>query len=393
LNGLPSYIGPAALGLKMGVFLPGSDLVGDIVERAKDCARDGLMDDGDVLCITESVVARVQDNFVTTDEVAEEVKRALGVRAGSTVGVLFPIVSRNRFSLVLEGIAKAVPGGQVIVQLSYPRDEVGNQTINPKHLEKLNLKEDYISSEDLDGCAFVHPVTKVDYVAYYKQIIRDEGATPTVYFSNKATRIAEFKPDGIVVAEVHDRKETKVQLDEVFANSVTLQELCTSGHGWSEWGLLGSNKSAGNRLKLAPRDGDRIVRDIQEKIKEATGKQIEVIIYGDGAYKDPTTGIYELADPQPVFAATCGLQNRMRTGLKYKYLADILHLEGKNEAEIEAVIESKRGDMQPDDSAESEGTTPRQLTDVLASLADLVSGSADAGTPVVLIKGLTSSTK
>jgi F420-0:gamma-glutamyl ligase len=389
LNRLPSYIGPAALGLKMGVFVPGSDLVGDIVERAKDCARDGLIDDGDVLCITESVVARVQDNFVTTDDVAQEIRRALGVKAGSTVGVLFPIVSRNRFSLILEGIAKAVPGGQVIVQLSYPRDEVGNQTINPRYLEKLDLVEDYIPSEGLDAGAFVHPVTKVDYVAYYQQIIEDEGATPRIYFSNKATRIAQFNPDGIVVADVHDRQETKAKLEQVFANAVTLQELCSSGRSWSEWGLLGSNKSAGNRLKLAPRDGDKIVRDIQARIKEATGKQIEVIIYGDGAYKDPTTGIYELADPQTVFAATSGLQNRMRTGLKYKYLADVLHFEGKNEAEIEAVIESKRGDVLPDDSMESEGTTPRQLTDVLASLADLVSGSADAGTPVVLIKGLT----
>jgi len=369
--------------------VPGSDLVGDIVERAKDCARDGLIDDGDVLCITESVVARVQDNFVTTDDVAQEIRRALGVKAGSTVGVLFPIVSRNRFSLILEGIAKAVPGGQVIVQLSYPRDEVGNQTINPRYLEKLDLVEDYIPSEGLDAGAFVHPVTKVDYVAYYQQIIEDEGATPRIYFSNKATRIAQFNPDGIVVADVHDRQETKAKLEQVFANAVTLQELCSSGRSWSEWGLLGSNKSAGNRLKLAPRDGDKIVRDIQARIKEATGKQIEVIIYGDGAYKDPTTGIYELADPQTVFAATSGLQNRMRTGLKYKYLADILHFEGKNEAEIEAVIESKRGDVLPDDSMESEGTTPRQLTDVLASLADLVSGSADAGTPVVLIKGLT----
>lgn len=383
---LPDYIGPCAFGLKMGVFLPGSDLIGDIVQRAVACHEDGLLADGDVLCITESVVARVQNNFVSTAEVARQIRQKTGVSAHGSIGVLFPIVSRNRFGPILEGIAKAVPQGRVCVQLSYPTDEVGNQTLDYDFVESLDASQDYISLANLGGKPFLHPITGVDYVAYYQKIIGDEGAEAELYFSNDPKRIVGAGPDVIIAAEIHNRERTRSRLGKTTACCITLQEICNTGSSWSEWGLLGSNMSANHQIKLAPRDGDAFVNAVQTQVHNSTGKRVQVLIYGDGAYKDPSTGIYELADPQTVFAATEGLLDRKRDGVKYKFLADVLYAEGKSEEEIEATIATKQGAAAVD-AMESEGTTPRQLTDILASLADLVSGSADAGTPLILIKG------
>ncbi len=204
--------------------------------------------------------------------------------------------------------------------------------------------------------------------------------------SNDPLAITTFSLDGVIVADIHTREQTLSTINKVMDNCITLQNICNSGNSWSEWGLLGSNLSSGNKIKLAPREGEKLLTFLQERVANELGKKIELLIYGDGAYKDPSSGIYELADPQPVFASTGGL-NSYREGVKYKYLADQYLNEGKNAEEIEKLMEERKKEVIYQDKMESEGTTPRPLGDLLASLADLVSGSADAGTPVVLIKG------
>lgn len=385
---LPAYIGAAAFGLKMGVFLPGSDLVGEIARRAEDLARDGLLDDGDVICVTESVVARVQDNIVTTDQVAKEVRAKLSLAPTATLGIVFPIASRNRFSVTLEGLSKAVNRGKVVVQLSYPQDEVGNQVVDPAYVESQGGLGKVLRHEDIPSEMLTHPVTEIDYGAYYADVIKQQGAEPVIIYANDPLAILDEKPQGIIAADIRTREATKAKLQEVFPNCITLQDICSQGDIASRWGLLGSNMSSTGKLKLLPRDGDEITRDIQAAILARTGRKVEVLIYGDGAYKDPGTGIYELADPVTTFGHTPGLDDSIRGGVKYKMLADKLHAEGKSVQEIENSILAAREQELPSDSLETEGTTPRRMTDILASLADLVSGSSDAGTPVILVKDI-----
>ena len=385
---LPDYIGPLAFGVKIGVVVPGVDLVKMITSPLTEAAHDGLLDDGDVVCVTESIVARAQNNFVTVADIAAEVQEKLNLSQDSKIGVLFPITSRNRFSLILQGIASAVPAGEVIVQLSYPADEVGNQVIAPELAEELTAAKDYIRYEDLQEEDCLHPITKVNYLTLYKEIIEGQGARATIFLSNDPQIMTRFAPDGVLVADVHNREATRKKLSKVYSNIITLQELCREGESWSEWGLLGSNMSAHDKLKLAPRESSLFVRELQAAIKESTGRQVEVLVYGDGAYKDPSTGIYELADPQPVFGMTDGLSGRYREGIKYKYLADVCYAEGKSVEEIEALLEAQKQEAHQQNEMLTEGTTPRRGEDVIASLADLVSGSADAGTPVVVVKGI-----
>ena len=385
---LPDYIGPLAFGVKIGVVVPGVDLVKMITSPLTEAAHDGLLDDGDVVCVTESIVARAQNNFVTVADIAAEVQEKLNLSQDSKIGVLFPITSRNRFSLILQGIASAVPAGEVIVQLSYPADEVGNQVIAPELAEELTAAKDYIRYEDLQEEDCLHPITKVNYLTLYKEIIEGQGARATIFLSNDPQIMTRFAPDGVLVADVHNREATRKKLSKVYSNIITLQELCREGESWSEWGLLGSNMSAHDKLKLAPRESSLFVRELQAAIKESTGRQVEVLVYGDGAYKDPSTGIYELADPQPVFGMTDGLRGRYREGIKYKYLADVCYAEGKSVEEIEALLEAQKQEAHQQNEMLTEGTTPRRVEDVIASLADLVSGSADAGTPVVVVKGI-----
>ena len=385
---LPAYIGPAAFGLKMGVIVPGSDLLQMIVEVVQDCNRDQLLDDGDVLCVTESVVARAQGNYVTITEVAEEIRERLQISTRAKIGVLFPIASRNRFAMVLEAIAAAVPEGEVVVQLSWPRDEVGNQIISEEFAGSLGkVYSDPISSSELGDYSFKHPITKVDYIELYRETIEKQGSRGTIVLSNSPEYILTASPDGVIVADIHSRERTRKALAGK-VKTISLSDLCSSPHrpAWSGWGLLGSNMSTGNRLKLAPRDSTAFAQDIQREVAELTGKEVEVIIYGDGAYKDPSTQIYELADPQPVFGATDGFVNAMRGGFKYKYLADLYHEQGKSADEIECLLKLQHQVSSPSQT-EAEGTTPRRMEDVIASLADLVSGSADAGTPLILVKG------
>ncbi|MGI6566454.1 MAG: coenzyme F420-0:L-glutamate ligase [Limnochordia bacterium] len=385
---LPGYIGSAAFGIKMGIFVPGSDLIGEIASRSEELSRDGLLDDGDVICITESVVARVQNNIVTVEQVAAEVKEKLGLEDTSTLGVVYPIASRNRFSVVLQGLAKAVPKGKVVVQFSYPNDEVGNQVIDPAYAAASGGPDAVLYHREIPQEMLLHPVTRIDYGSYYKEIIGRQGAQAVILYANDPLAVMAEQPDGVIAADIRTRRETQRRIQEELDNCITLQDLCSNGEIRSEWGLLGSNMSSDGKLKLAPRDCEKITQAVQSEILQRTGRTVEVLIYGDGAYKDPATGIYELADPVTTFGSTPGLRDQVRCGVKYKMLVDHLHAQGKSFDEIErAIKEAQANDLSPD-SMTTEGTTPRRLKDILATLADLVSGSADAGTPVVLIKGI-----
>ncbi|MGM0652755.1 MAG: coenzyme F420-0:L-glutamate ligase [Bacillota bacterium] len=382
---IPEYIGPMAFGLKMGVILPGMDIVKTIYEPLEKCYQDGLLKGGDVICITESIVARAQNNYITVDDIAREIKDKLHLEEQNRLAVVFPIASRNRFSMILRGIARAVPKGEIIVQFSHPYDEVGNQVVDTDYSRSIN--KDLIGLADLEGKDFKHPLTGVNYIELYRSIIEEEGTKANIILSNDPLQTLNFNPDGVIAADIHTRVITKEKICNIYRNCITLDEICTKGKAYSEWGLLGSNMSSGERLKLAPRDGKIVVNDLRNEIKERLGITVEVMIYGDGAYLDPTSGIYELADPRAAFAVTDGL-DCLREGVKYKYLADhCFHEEKMNAEEIEAILIDSKKKALAEDSMDREGTTPRRMEDVLASLADLVSGSADAGTPVVVIKG------
>jgi F420-0:gamma-glutamyl ligase len=388
MSKLPDYFGVSAFGIKMGVIVPGSDVVQMTCESLVRCDEDGFLDDGDTICITESVVARAQNNYVTVNDIATQVRKKLKLQPDSRIGVVFPILSRNRFSLVMKGIAAAVPQGHVVVQLSYPADEVGNQILPYDFAEKIGKKNgEVINLEDIGDNRFHHPITGVDYIELYSSIIREQARGCTIFLSNDPLQIAEYQLDGVIVANVHKRNLAKEKLVSRGQNCITLQDLCNEGSSWSEWGLLGSNLSSGDKLKLAPREADQIAEQIQTRVKEEMGKNVEVIVYGDGAYRDPSTGIYELADPQPAFGMTSGLRGRYRVGIKYKYLVDQMLDEGVGLDVIEDKLEEKKKEGFTANSVETEGTTPRKAEDLIASLADLVSGSADAGTPLILVKG------
>ncbi len=384
MSRLPKYVGPLAFGVKMGLIVHGMDIVKTVFDQLIRCHRDGLLDDGDIVCITESVVARAQNNYVTTADVAREVGEKLQLSPEDRLGLVFPIASRNRFALVLRGLSLALPRGEVVVQFSFPYDEVGNQVIDPDFA--CSLGQELITLEELGDREFPHPVTGIDYLRLYRDIVSEAGAVPRIILCNDPLRILQYSPDGVIAADIHTRARTKALLAAHHSRCLTLDQLCNSGAVYSEWGLLGSNISAGEKIKLAPREGPAIVAGLQQLAKEQLGVHLEVMIYGDGAYRDPTTGIYELADPRTTVAATAGL-NRYREGIKYKYLADHYYLEkGKSVAEIEKLLEEQKQNPGADKEA-CEGTTPRRMEDVVASLADLVSGSSDAGTPLVIVKG------
>ncbi len=395
MDRFPNYIGPAAFGVKIGVVIPGMDLVQEIVEQVKKCVEDGLIDNGDVLCITESVVARAQDNFVTLHQVAAEITSKLQIRKDSRLGVVFPILSRNRFAMILKAIAMAVPHGEVVVQLTWPSDEVGNQIIPDEIMQELGKSYyDIITEAEISGRELLHPITGIDYLQLYREIIQAEGAKATLFFANDPRVIADYNCDGVIAADIHTRNKTKNALQGLVENLISLVDINSDPQekAWSEWGLLGSNMSAGNKLKLAPKNGTEFVNQVQSSVKRATDKHIEVLIYGDGAYKDPSTGIYELADPRPVFGCTSGFEGVIRKGIKYKYFADLAYAQGKSAEEIEAELKKLMQDGNENEQL-LEGTTPRQMADIIASLADLVSGSSDAGTPLVVVKGFLSPEK
>ena len=385
-------IGTVSRGVRCPIIREGDNLVEIVVDSVIAAAEsEGFaLRNRDVIGITESIVARAQGNYASVDDIAADVKAKLG---GETVGVIFPILSRNRFAINLKGIAKGCK--KVVLMLSYPSDEVGNALLTYDQVDEagVNPYSDVLSLEkyrELFG-EKVHEFTGVDYISYYSQIIREAGAEVEVVFANQAKTILNYT-DCVITCDIHTRARTKRILKAAGAKVVCgLDDLLTApvnGSGYNaKYGLLGSNKSTEDKIKLFPNECKDLVLDIQNKLLEKTGKLIEVMVYGDGAFKDPQGKIWELADPVVSPAFTDGLIGTPNE-LKLKYLADndFANLSG---AELKEAISNsiKAKDDNLVGNMASQGTTPRQLTDLIGSLCDLTSGSGDKGTPIILIQG------
>jgi len=378
------------MGLRTPIIRESDDLVAVVCQAVKDAVEnEGVrVSDGDILGITEAVVARSQGNYASVNQIASDVRSKFG---GGHVGVVFPIMSRNRFAMLLKSIARGAE--RVTVQLSYPADEVGNQLVSWEDVDdrRLNPYSDCLSESDyrrLFGDRVRHRFTGIDYVEYYRSL----GDNIDIILCSDPRRILECT-DKVIAADIHTRARTKRALLAAGATKVIgLDEILTEpvdGSGFNElYGLLGSNKASEERVKLFPRNCDDFVLKVQSALHDLTGRTVEVLVYGDGGFKDPVGGIWELADPVIAPAFTPGLSGTPNE-LKLKYLADNDFASlSKDEARkaIEAAIGAKANCDQMG-KMESEGTTPRQLTDLLGSLCDLVSGSGDKGTPVVLIQG------
>ncbi len=385
-------VGTVSRGIRCPIIRKGDNLakiVADSVLEAAECEGFALRD-RDVISVTESIVARAQGNYATVDDIAEDVRKKLG---GETIGVIFPILSRNRFSICLKGIAKGAK--KIVLMLSYPSDEVGNHLANWDLIDAagINPYSDVLSLERYREVFGVQKLefTGVDYVQYYSDLIRECGAEVEIIFANNAKAILDYT-DVVLTCDIHTRTRTKRLLKDGGAKIVLgLDDILTSsvnGSGYNEkYGLLGSNKSTETSVKLFPRDCQPFVLDVQERIMKATGKHVEVMIYGDGAFKDPKGKIWELADPVVSPAFTDGLVGTPNE-LKLKYLADndFKNLSGEElKKAISDSIRAKDGSLVGKMAAQ--GTTPRQLTDLIGSLCDLTSGSGDKGTPVVLVQG------
>ncbi len=385
-------VGTVSRGIRCPIIREGDNLaeiVADSVIKASQ-AEGFEFGDRDVISITESIVARAQGNYATIDNIAKDVKAKLG---DGTIGVIFPILSRNRFAICLKGIAKAAK--KIVLMLSYPSDEVGNELISIDKIDEagVNPYSDVLSLEkyrELFG-ENKHEFTGVDYVEYYGNLIKECGADVEIVFANQAKTILNYT-DTVLNCDIHTRTRTKRILKAAGAKVVCgLDDIMTSsvdGSGYNErYGLLGSNKSTEESIKLFPKECKDLVLDIQKRMMEATGKHIEVMVYGDGAFKDPQGKIWELADPVVSPAFTDGLIGTPNE-LKLKYLADNDFKELSGEALREAISKSiKEKDSNLVGNMASQGTTPRQLTDLIGSLCDLTSGSGDKGTPVVLVQG------
>lgn len=385
-------VGTVSRGIRCPIIKEGDDLatiVTNCVTEASRCEGFDLKD-RDVVALTESIVARAQGNYASVEAIAKDVKEKLG---GETIGVIFPILSRNRFSILLKGIAMGAK--KVVLMLSYPSDEVGNALLTYDQLDdkEVNPYSDVLTLEkyrELFGYG-VHEFTGVDYVSYYMEIVKQAGAEVEVIFANQAKTILKYT-DVVLTCDIHTRARTKRILKANGAKIVLgLDDLLTSsvdGSGYNkDYGLLGSNKSTEDTVKLFPRDAMGLVLEIQAKLLEVTGKHFEVMVYGDGAFKDPQGKIWELADPVVSPFHTEGLKGTPNE-LKLKYLADndFKDLKGKELKEaIEKKIKEKDGSLVG--NMASQGTTPRQITDLIGSLCDLTSGSGDKGTPVVLVQG------
>ena len=385
-------VGTVSRGIRCPIIREGDDLVKIVSQSVLEAAEsEGFaMRDRDVISITESVVARAQGNYVSVDDIASDVKAKLG---GGTVGVIFPILSRNRFAICLRGIARG--SKKVVLMLSYPSDEVGNELVSLDKLDEagINPYSDVLSLQKYRALfgENLHPFTGVDYAEYYGNIIREEGAEAEIIFANQPKTILEYT-DCVLNCDIHTRARTKRILKAAGAKAVCgLDDIMTApigGSGYNEkYGLLGSNKSTEETIKLFPRECKDLVLSIQAEILNQTGKHVEVMVYGDGAFKDPQGKIWELADPVVSPAFTDGLIGTPNE-IKLKYLADNDFKDLSGEALKKAISDSIRtkGDNLVGNMA-SQGTTPRQLTDLIGSLCDLTSGSGDKGTPVVLIQG------
>ncbi len=385
-------IGTVSRGVRAPIIRQGDDLAAIVTDSVLQAAQDGGYEvhDRDIIAMTEAIVARAQGNYATTDDIAADVKSKF---PDGTVGVIFPILSRNRFSVCLKGIARGAK--KIVLMLSYPSDEVGNHLVSLDMLDEkgVNPYSDVLSLSkyrELFGYE-KHRFTGVDYVEYYESLITSEGAECEIVFANDPRAVLKYT-DSVINCDIHTRVRTKRILRAAGAKTVFgLDEILSApvnDSGYNEsYGLLGSNKATDEQVKLFPRDCQALVLEIQANIYKATGKNVEVMVYGDGAFKDPVGKIWELADPVVSPAYTSGLEGTPNE-LKLKYLADndFASLSG------DALKEAIKSEIQKKDSdlvgkMVSEGTTPRRLTDLIGSLCDLTSGSGDKGTPIVYIQG------
>ena len=382
------FFGTVSRGVRAPIIKQGDDIVSVVVDSVLKASKgEGVaFRNHDVVAMTEAIVARAQGNYATTDDIALDVKNKLG---GETIGVIFPILSRNRFSVCLKGIAKGAK--KIVLMLSYPSDEVGNHLVSLDALDEkgVNPYTDVLTEQkyrELFGYE-KHTFTGVDYVEYYRQLITEQGAECEIIFANNAKAILPYATN-VLCCDIHTRARTKRLLKSAGANVVGLDDILSAsvnGSGYNEnYGLLGSNKSTEDSVKLFPRDCQPVVDAIQKKLFEATGKLIEVMVYGDGAFKDPVGKIWELADPVVSPAFTSGLEGTPNE-LKLKYLADNDYKDLSGDALKQAI---KERIAEKDASVVGQmGTTPRKLTDLIGSLCDLTSGSGDKGTPIIWIQG------
>ena len=385
-------VGTVSRGIRLPIIRQGDDLAGIVAGSVLEAAKsEGFeLRDRDVIAITESIVARSQGNYASVDDIAADVRKKFG---GGTVGVINPILSRNRFAICLRGIARGA--SKIVLMLNYPSDEVGNELVSLDKIDEagVNPYSDVLTLERYRELFGVnkHEFTGVDYVEYYGNLIREEGAEVEIIFANQPRTILNYT-DCVLACDIHTRARTKrilkaaggrivLGLDDILNESV-------NGSGFNEnYGLLGSNKSTESEVKLFPRAAQGLVEEIQALVKNATGKHVEVMVYGDGAFKDPKGKIWELADPVVSPFDTDGLEGTPNE-LKLKYLADNDYKDLSGDALKEAIsrsIKAKQSNLVG--NMASQGTTPRRLTDLIGSLCDLTSGSGDKGTPVVLVQG------
>ncbi len=385
-------VGTISRGIRCPIIREGDDIAKMVVDSVIEASKEEgfALRDKDVVAVTESVVARAQGNYASVEAIAKDVKEKLG---GETIGVIFPILSRNRFAICLRGIAMGAK--KIVLMLNYPSDEVGNALVSLDQLDEagVNPYSDVLTESkyrELFG-ENLHPFTGVDYVKYYSDLVKSCGAEVEIILANNPRVILDYT-DSVLTCDIHTRARTKRILKAAGAKRVCgLDDILTSsvdGSGYnSKYGLLGSNKSTEDKVKLFPNECFDLVYDMQKQLKEKCGKNIEVMVYGDGAFRDPVGKIWELADPVVSPAYTDGLEGTPNE-LKLKYLADndFKDLKGDElKAAIEGAIRKKDGDLVG--NMASQGTTPRRLTDLIGSLCDLTSGSGDKGTPVVLVQG------
>lgn len=387
------FIGTVSRGIRTKIIKKGDNLSEIVVNSVMDAvASENIpIHDRDIVGVTEAVLARSQGNYANTDEIGSDIRKKFG---GDHIGLIFPILSRNRFSVCLKGIAKGAK--KITLMLSYPADEVGNHLLTLEQLDEAGMKDlSQLMTEkeyrDKFGKNY-HPFTHVDYVEFYRELIEAEGAECEIVFSNDPLHILNYT-NKVLTADIHSRKRTKKILKDAGALVYNIEDVLNEPVGDSgynkEYGLLGANKSTEDSVKLFPRDSFKFANDLQERFKEATGKNIEVLVYGDGAFKDSVGQIWELADPVVSPGYTKGLEG-VPNELKLKYLADNDFKDLKGEELNNAILEKikhKYDENAVHNENEKLGTTPRKLTDLIGSLCDLTSGSGDKGTPIILIQG------
>ena len=387
------FIGTVSRGIRTKIIKKGDNLAEIVVNSVMDAvASENIpIHDKDIVGVTEAVLARSQGNYANTDEIGEDIRKKFG---GDHIGLIFPILSRNRFSVCLKGIAKGAK--KITLMLSYPADEVGNHLLTLEQLDEAGMKDlSQLMTEkeyrDKFGKNY-HPFTHVDYVEFYRELIEAEGAECEIVFSNDPLHILNYT-NKVLTADIHSRKRTKKILKDAGALVYNIEDVLNEPVGDSgynkEYGLLGANKSTEDSVKLFPRDSFKFANDLQERFKEATGKNVEVLVYGDGAFKDSVGQIWELADPVVSPGYTKGLEG-VPNELKLKYLADNDFKDLKGDELNNAILEKikhKYDENSVHNENEKLGTTPRKLTDLIGSLCDLTSGSGDKGTPIILIQG------